>query len=71
MQVIDPSQTLDDALEAIFDNDDLDEAHDKLVELRNWLRNGGQNPDFTGRAGQWRCEKMMDCLFHFGIGDES
>ncbi len=58
MVVIDPSGTLDDALEALFDNDDLDEAADKLTQLKLWLRDGGENPIWN----QSRCEKMLDCI---------
>lgn len=65
MGTIDPSGILDDALEAIFDNDDPDEAYDKMLQLRIWLRDGGENPEWT----QGRCEKMLQCLMDYTIGD--
>ena len=62
MLINDPSAVLDDILEAIFDDDDLEAASEWMAALKAHLSEGGPNPDFSGRPGQWRCEKMMDCI---------
>ena len=55
---MDPNTCLNEILDKIFHEDDYDGARDQMIDLQDWLRKGGANPDFTKFQG----EMMIDCI---------